>query len=86
MNEQRNKSDNLHFSLLIGKLKVLPILEDGEESALTITEREVLLGFPKHYTDVGLSLTRRNKLLGRSWSVPVITYLLEPLAHMYIRC
>ena len=68
-----------------GKGKVLPIVEDGEESALTITEREVLLGFSKHYTDVGLSLTRRNKLLGKSWRVPVITYLLQPLADMYVK-
>ena len=37
-------------------------------------------GFPDHYTDVGnLSRSRRQKLLGKSWSIPVVKHLLTPL-------
>ena len=39
-----------------------------------------LFGFPNHYTDVAnIPVTRRHKVLGQSWSVPVIKHLLLPL-------
>lgn len=39
-----------------------------------------IFGFPQHYTDVGNLLpARRQQLLGRAWSVPVICHVLSPL-------
>ena len=39
-----------------------------------------IFGFPTHFTDVGnLTAAKRQALLGRSWSVPVIKHLLLPL-------
>lgn len=43
-----------------------------------------IFGFPEHYTDVAnLSASRRLKLLGQSWSVPVIRHLLSPLCNYF---
>ncbi|NWH79475.1 DNM3B methyltransferase, partial [Piaya cayana] len=45
-----------------------------------------ILGFPLHYTDVsGISHGSHQKLLGRSWSVPVIRHLFSPLKD-YFAC
>lgn len=47
---------------------------------LYIQEYEMGFGHGAHYTDVGnQSLTTRLKLLGHSWSVPVICSIFEPL-------
>ena len=44
-----------------------------------------LFGFPAHYTDVSnLSNTKRRALLGRSWSVQVITEILRPLTQYFV--
>lgn len=44
-----------------------------------------IFGFPSHYTDVGnTSLNQRQALLGRSWSVPVIEHILQPLTKYYL--
>lgn len=43
-----------------------------------------VFGFPKHYTDVGnIALGRRQQLLGKAWSVPVIKHLLAPLKNFF---
>ncbi|XP_076967586.1 DNA (cytosine-5)-methyltransferase 3B isoform X5 [Tamandua tetradactyla] len=45
-----------------------------------------IFGFPVHYTDVSnMSRGARQKLLGRSWSVPVIRHLFAPLKD-YFAC
>lgn len=42
------------------------------------TELEKIFGFPVHYTDTGnLSVAERQTVLGKSWSVQVITLLLK---------
>ncbi|XP_040064067.1 DNA (cytosine-5)-methyltransferase 3A isoform X2 [Ixodes scapularis] len=72
-------------SLRQGKQGMLPI-QVGERGAdvLWITELERVFGFPSHYTDVGnLSLGRRQQLLGRAWSVPVVCHLLGPLKDFF---
>ena len=47
---------------------------------LWLTEMERVFGLPDHYTDVGnLGQKERTRLLGKSWSVPVIRHLLAPL-------
>jgi len=52
---------------------------------LWITEIERIFGFPDHYTDVAdLSSTHRLKIIGRSWSVPVIKHLFAPLKDFYL--
>ncbi|XP_064082111.1 LOW QUALITY PROTEIN: DNA (cytosine-5)-methyltransferase 3A-like [Macrobrachium nipponense] len=52
-----------------------------------ITEIEKIFGFPAHYTDVGnLSLRERQALLGRSWSVGVVEYILKPLTKYFPVC
>ncbi|CAN8029221.1 unnamed protein product, partial [Ixodes persulcatus] len=72
-------------SLRQGKQGMLPV-QVGERGAdvLWITELERVFGFPSHYTDVGnLSLGRRQQLLGRAWSVPVVCHLLAPLRDFF---
>ena len=45
-----------------------------------------IFGFPEHYTDVSnMGRGARQKLLGRSWSVPVIRHLFAPLKD-YFAC
>ncbi|XP_069099502.1 DNA (cytosine-5)-methyltransferase 3B isoform X4 [Pleurodeles waltl] len=45
-----------------------------------------IFGFPAHYTDVSnMGRTGRQKLLGKSWSVPVIRHLFAPLKD-YFAC
>uniref|UniRef100_A0AC11B699 DNA methyltransferase 3 beta n=1 Tax=Ovis aries TaxID=9940 RepID=A0AC11B699_SHEEP len=45
-----------------------------------------IFGFPVHYTDVSnMGRVARQKLLGRSWSVPVIRHLFAPLKD-YFAC
>lgn len=45
-----------------------------------------IFGFPVHYTDVSnMSRLARQRLLGRSWSVPVIRHLFAPLKE-YFAC
>ncbi|XP_068206780.1 DNA (cytosine-5)-methyltransferase 3A-like isoform X2 [Palaemon carinicauda] len=49
-----------------------------------ITEIEKIFGFPAHYTDVGnLNIRQRQALLGRSWSVGVVEYILKPLTKYF---
>ncbi|XP_034254508.1 DNA (cytosine-5)-methyltransferase 3C-like [Thrips palmi] len=62
------------------KGRKLPITEDDQDGYLYITEEESIFGFEEHYTDVNLSITDRRRLLGRSWCIPVIKSLLQPLA------
>ncbi|KAH3832261.1 DNA (cytosine-5)-methyltransferase 3C-like [Dreissena polymorpha] len=53
---------------------------NGEPDQIWVQELERLFGFPTHYTDVGeLTLSRRRRVLGKAWSVPVIKHLLSPL-------
>ena len=57
---------------------------DVTEDLLWCTEMERLFGFPAHYTDVGnMGKNQRQKLLGKSWSVPVIRHLLSPLREYF---
>ena len=57
-----------------------PRTEDG----LWLTEIERIFGFPEHYTDVGnMGQRPRQRLLGKSWSVPVIRHLLSPLRNYF---
>ncbi|KAK4290041.1 hypothetical protein Pmani_037032 [Petrolisthes manimaculis] len=61
-----------------------PVRMKERGDLLWSTEMERLFGFPPHYTDVGnLNASKRQALLGRSWSVPVIKYLLTPLTAYY---
>lgn len=69
-----------------GKLMPLPVSMNGKEDQLWCTEMEQIFGFPKHYTDVNnMSRMQRQKVLGRSWSVPVIRHLFAPLKD-YFAC
>ncbi|XP_036960839.1 uncharacterized protein LOC119023197 isoform X2 [Acanthopagrus latus] len=74
-------------SLKQGKnVSVLPVLQNGQEDNLWITELERIFGFPKHYTDVrNMNRQQRQKVLGKAWSVPVIRHLFAPLKD-YFTC
>ncbi|XP_036386719.1 uncharacterized protein LOC118779008 [Megalops cyprinoides] len=73
-------------SIKQGKSATLPVTMKGKEDYLWCTEIERIFGFPKHYTDVNnMGRGQRQKLLGRSWSVPVIRHLLAPLKD-YFAC
>ncbi|XP_047124656.1 DNA (cytosine-5)-methyltransferase 3A isoform X2 [Hydra vulgaris] len=55
-------------------------LDDG----LWLTEIERIFGFPDHYTDVAnMGQRDRQKLLGKSWSVPVLRHLFAPLRNYF---
>ncbi|XP_069382324.1 uncharacterized protein [Paralichthys olivaceus] len=74
-------------SLKQGKdVSLLPVLQNGQEDNLWITELEKIFGFPKHYTDVrNMNRQQRQKVLGKAWSVPVIRHLFAPLKD-YFAC
>ncbi|KAI3357858.1 hypothetical protein L3Q82_016251, partial [Scortum barcoo] len=74
-------------SLKQGKdVSLLPVLHNGREDNLWITELEKIFGFPKHYTDVkNMNRQQRQKVLGKAWSVPVIRHLFAPLKD-YFAC
>ncbi|KAG1962003.1 DNA (cytosine-5)-methyltransferase 3B [Pimephales promelas] len=63
-----------------------PITMNGKDDNVWITELEKIFGFPKHYTDVkNMGRVQRQRVLGKSWSVPVIRHLLAPLKD-YFAC
>uniref|UniRef100_A0AAR2J6F2 DNA (cytosine-5-)-methyltransferase n=1 Tax=Pygocentrus nattereri TaxID=42514 RepID=A0AAR2J6F2_PYGNA len=63
-----------------------PISMNGKDDGIWITEMEKIFGFPKHYTDVkNMGRNQRQKVLGKSWSVPVIRHLFAPLKD-YFAC
>ncbi|XP_016889229.1 DNA (cytosine-5)-methyltransferase 3A-like isoform X10 [Cynoglossus semilaevis] len=69
-----------------GKDEHFPVFMDNKEDILWCTEMEKVFGFPVHYTDVSnMSRLARQRLLGRSWSVPVIRHLFAPLKE-YFAC
>ncbi|KAM3617148.1 uncharacterized protein V6R79_002939 [Siganus canaliculatus] len=73
-------------SIRQGKMGPLPVHMNGKEDYLWCTEIEQIFGFPKHYTDVNnMGRSQRQKVLGRSWSVPVIRHLFAPLKD-YFEC
>ncbi|XP_048065483.1 DNA (cytosine-5-)-methyltransferase 3 beta, duplicate a isoform X1 [Megalobrama amblycephala] len=73
-------------SIKQGKMGPLPVTMNGKEDYLWCTEMERIFGFPKHYTDVNnMGRGQRQKVLGRSWSVPVIRHLFAPLKD-YFAC
>ncbi|XP_076760900.1 DNA methyltransferase 3 [Xylocopa sonorina] len=74
-------------SLKQGKLALKPILMKDESDTLWITELEEIFGFPRHYTDVkNLSATKRQRLIGKSWSVQTLTAILTSLAPFFKCC
>ncbi|XP_034251362.1 DNA (cytosine-5)-methyltransferase 3C-like [Thrips palmi] len=67
-----------------GRGVLLPVIQDGHETGLLITERERLFGFPTHFTDgPNLSIRKRECLLGKAWSVPVVEKILSPLKSIF---
>ncbi|XP_056588187.1 DNA (cytosine-5)-methyltransferase 3B isoform X2 [Triplophysa dalaica] len=73
-------------SIKQGKDQHFPVMMNGKEDILWCTELERIFGFPIHYTDVSnMGRGARQKLLGRSWSVPVIRHLFAPLKD-YFAC
>ena len=64
-----------------GKLPVIDI--DGRKCPSNVNELERLFHFGEGFTDNGkLSISRRVKLIGNSWVVPVISYVLNPLVKL----
>ncbi|NXT88438.1 DNM3A methyltransferase, partial [Anhinga rufa] len=73
-------------SIKQGKDQHFPVFMNEKEDILWCTEMERVFGFPVHYTDVSnMSRLARQRLLGRSWSVPVIRHLFAPLKE-YFAC
>lgn len=73
-------------SIKQGKDQHFPVFMNEKEDILWCTEMERVFGFPVHYTDVSnMSRLSRQRLLGRSWSVPVIRHLFAPLKD-YFAC
>nr|AYE92133.1 DNA (cytosine-5-)-methyltransferase 8 [Gobiocypris rarus] len=73
-------------SIKQGKDQHYPVYMNNKEDILWCTEMERVFGFPVHYTGVSnMSRLARQRLLGRSWSVPVIRHLFAPLKE-YFAC
>nr|XP_048301594.1 DNA (cytosine-5)-methyltransferase 3B [Myodes glareolus] len=73
-------------SIRQGKNQLFPVVMNGKDDDLWCTELERIFGFPAHYTDVSnMGRGARQKLLGKSWSVPVIRHLFAPLKD-YFAC
>ncbi|XP_076427012.1 DNA (cytosine-5)-methyltransferase 3C isoform X1 [Peromyscus maniculatus bairdii] len=73
-------------SIRQGKNQLSPVVMNGKDDVLWCTELERIFGFPAHYTDVSnMGRGARQKLLGKSWSVPVIRHLFAPLKD-YFAC
>ncbi|XP_051050009.1 DNA (cytosine-5)-methyltransferase 3C [Phodopus roborovskii] len=73
-------------SIRQGKNQLFPVVMNGKDDDLWCTELEKIFGFPAHYTDVSnMGRGARQKLLGKSWSVPVIRHLFAPLKD-YFAC
>ncbi|KAM3870984.1 DNA (cytosine-5)-methyltransferase 3A-like [Diretmus argenteus] len=73
-------------SIKQGKDQHFPVYMSEKEDILWCTEMERVFGFPVHYTDVSnMSRLARQRLLGRSWSVPVIRHLFATLKD-YFAC
>ncbi|XP_041350770.1 DNA (cytosine-5)-methyltransferase 3B-like [Gigantopelta aegis] len=72
-------------SLKFGKKdEYFPVQMDGMDDGIWIPELERVFGFPSHYTDVGnLPTTRRQKLIGKAWCLPVIKHILSPLKEYF---
>jgi hypothetical protein len=65
---------------------ILPVEMNGNRDTLWMTELEIIFGLPIHYTDTGnLQIGKRQQLLGRAWSVPVVKHILQPLT-LYFKC
>jgi hypothetical protein len=63
-----------------------PVEMNGKADTLWMTELEIIFGFPIHYTDAGnMSITKRQHLLGKAWSVHVIKHILQSLK-VYFEC
>ena len=63
-----------------------PVEMNGNVDKLWMTELETIFGLPIHYTDAGnMSITKRQHLLGKAWSVHVVKHILQPLK-LYFEC
>ncbi|XP_076338328.1 DNA (cytosine-5)-methyltransferase 3B-like isoform X5 [Tachypleus tridentatus] len=55
-----------------------------DKDALRVTDIEQVFGFPKHYTDTGnIPLGRRQQLLAKAWSVPIMKHIFMPLRNFF---
>ena len=73
-------------SIKQGKDQHVPVFMNEKEDILRCTKMERVFGFPVHYTDVSnMSHLATQRLLGQSWSVPVIRHLFAPLKE-YFAC
>ena len=72
-------------SLKQSKSELKPILMNGDNDGVWITELEQIFGFSRHYTDVrNLCATKRLKLIGRAWSVQTIVEIFRPLRNFFV--
>ena len=63
-----------------------PVKMNGNADTLWMTELETIFGFPIHYTDArNISVTKREQLLGKAWSVHVVKHILQSLK-LYFEC
>ncbi|KFD53847.1 hypothetical protein M513_05353 [Trichuris suis] len=63
-----------------------PVEMDGRPDILWPTEIERLFGLPVHYTDVGgLPPSKRQKLIGQGWTIPVVKHIMRPLQNFFKR-
>uniref|UniRef100_A0A3Q3LZ37 DNA (cytosine-5-)-methyltransferase n=1 Tax=Labrus bergylta TaxID=56723 RepID=A0A3Q3LZ37_9LABR len=81
LSEARPKEgENRPFFWMFENVVAMGVNDKRDISRFLEVSLQPIFGFPVHYTDVSnMGRGARQKLLGRSWSVPVIRHLFAPL-------
>ena len=88
---KKYKIDNKVPTLTLPHHNSLRLWQNGRIRKFTSNELEAIQTVPKNYTDVGLTLNQRHKMLGNGWTVDVIAHIfkgieLKPNGSYYTEC
>lgn len=76
---KRYKTDNKVPTLTLPHHNSLRLWQNGRIRKFTANELEAIQTVPKDYTDAGLTLNQRHKMLGNGWTVDVIKHIFKNL-------
>lgn len=76
---KKYKTDNKVPTLTLPHHNSLRLWQNGRIRKFTANELEAIQTIPKDYTNVGLTLNQRHKMLGNGWTVDVIKHIFKNL-------
>ena len=76
---KRDKTDNKVPTLTLPHHNSLRLWQNGRIRKFTANELEAIQTIPNDYTDAGLTLNQRHKMLGNGWTVDVIKHVFKNL-------